>query len=378
MSKLPFQKRELFQQNQKRKHNFKVTDFTKRNLSDSSVNRRIVLGTILLLVFVGFGIFAYYKSYLNSRGPICPENDIESVVVTIPKGSSVKAIAQILDDSKIIRNDPRFLLLAKFSGYSTKLQAGEFLLPFGKKPLEILEILSSAKPVSYSITVPEGLTALEVAAIFAKDNWCDEKEFVQLVHNPEIIEKFGLTSGKSLEGFLFPDTYIFTKDVHGAGKVISIMLARFKKVWGEEIDGMSPPPDVDKTIILASIVEKETAAPSERPLIAGVFRNRLRRGMRLQSDPTVVYGVQDYNGFITKKHLRTPTPYNTYTFSGLPVGPISNPGREAIAAVLHPEQSSHLYFVSKNDGTHQFSAKLSDHNRAVQKYQRKKKVKKGK
>lgn len=372
--------RKLLRQKQKRKHNYNVTNFIKRNLSDSSIIRRIVLGTILLIFFIGLGLFAYYKSYLHTPGPNTTSlgNDIESVVVTIPKGSSVKAIAKILDSNNVIRNDPRFLLLTKISGYSTRLQAGEFLLPLGKKPLQILELLSSAKPVSYSITIPEGLNATQIAKIFAEDNWCEETKFLQLVGDPALIKEFGLTRGKSLEGFLFPDTYLFTKDVIGADKVIRILLTRFKKVWGEETAGISPKPDVDQTVILASIVEKETAAPSERPLIAGVFHNRLKRGMRLQSDPTVVYGVQDYNGVITKKHLRTPTPYNTYTLPGLPVGPIANPGREAITAVLHPQASSHLYFVSKNDGTHQFSARLSDHNRAVQKYQRKKKLKKGK
>lgn len=348
-----------------------MTDFIKPNLSDSSLLRRIVLGTILLLVFVGCGLFAYYKSYLNSTGPAPLVDDVKNVIVTIPKGSSVKSIATILDGKNIIRNDLRFLILTKLSGYSTKLQAGEFQLPLGKKPLEILKLLASAKPVSYSITIPEGLNAIQIAEIFAEDKWCEEEKFLQLVYDPEVIENFGLTRGKSLEGFLFPDTYLFTRDVSGADKVISILLARFKKVWGEEISGLNPAPDVDRTVILASIVEKETADPSERPLIAGVFHNRLKRGMRLQSDPTVVYGVQNYNGVITKRHLRTPTPYNTYTLRGLPVGPISNPGREAINAVLHPQASSNLYFVSKNDGTHQFSAKLSDHNRAVQKYQRK-------
>ena len=354
-----------------------MADFIKKNLSDSSLLRRIVLGTILLLVFAGCGLFAYYKSYLNNPGPL-PPGDTKNVIVTIPKGSSVKSIATILDSNNIIRNDLRFLILTKLSGYSTRLQAGEFLLPFGKKPLEILELLASAQPVSYSITIPEGLNAIQTAEIFAADNWCDEAKFLELVHDPEVIKEFGLTNGTSLEGFLFPDTYLFTRDVSGAHMVISILLDRFKKVWAEETSGLNPAPDVDKTVILASIVEKETADPSERPLIAGVFHNRLKRKMRLQSDPTVVYGVEDYDGVITKKHLRTPTPYNTYTLPGLPVGPISNPGREAISAVLHPEESSHLYFVSKNDGTHQFSAKLSDHNRAVKKYQRKKKVKKGK
>lgn len=342
-----------------------------------SIARRIVLITILLAFFVAVALVVYYQIYVNTPGPAGSSTE-KSVVLTIPKGSSVKAIAEILGDRGVIYNDVRFLLLAKLSGYSTKLQAGEFRFPLGQKPLEILKFLSSAEPVSYSITIPEGLNATEIAKIFAGEGWCDEKQFLQLVGDEERINKFGLTAGTSLEGFLFPDTYIFTKEISGADTVITIMLAHFQKVWAEEIEGLEPPPDVDKTIILASIVEKETAEPSERPLIAGVFHNRLQRGMRLQSDPTVVYGVPDYDGVITKKHLRTSTPYNTYTLPGLPVGPISNPGREAIRAVLNPQNSSHLYFVSKNDGTHQFSANLADHNRAVRKYQRKKKVKKGK
>ncbi|BHH83692.1 endolytic transglycosylase MltG [Desulforhopalus sp. 52FAK] len=358
-----------------------MTDFNVCNLSGGSIIRRIVLGTILLIVFITIALFAYYKSYVNAPGPTGQSdgnNSGKSIVITIPKGSSVKSIAAILGKESIIKNDIRFLILAKLSGYSTRLQAGEFLLPFGSKPLEILELLSSARAVSYSITIPEGLTAVEIAALFAKDGWCKEDEFLQLVGDSERIEEFGLTKGPSLEGFLYPDTYQFTKEVSGADMVIDILLDRFKKVWVEEVAEIQPVPDVDKTVTLASIVEKETAAPFERPLIAGVFHNRLKRGMRLQSDPTVVYGVADYDGVITKKHLRTPTPYNTYTIPALPVGPICNPGREAITAVLHPEPSSNLYFVSKNDGTHQFSTNLAAHNRAVQKYQRKKKVKKGK
>lgn len=358
-----------------------MTDLSVGSLSGSSIIRRIVLGTILLVVFIWCGLFLYYQSYVNAPGP---EVDFgtgsgqEGAVVTIPKGSSVKTIAGILGEENIIVNDVRFLILAKLSGYSTRLQAGEFLLPYGKKPQVILELLSTAKPVSYSITIPEGLTAVQIAALFAKDGWCDEEQFLTLVKDPGIIKDFGMTKGLTLEGFLYPDTYHFTKDVSGAEQVIGILLSRFKKVWAKEVAGLTPVPEVDKTVILASIVEKETGAAFERPLIAGVFHNRLKKGMRLQSDPTVVYGAADYNGVITKKHLRTPTPYNTYTIPGLPIGPICNPGRDAIAAVLHPELSSFLYFVSKNDGTHQFSANLTDHNRAVRKYQRKKKVKKGK
>jgi UPF0755 protein len=340
--------------------------------------RRIGLISILLIFFVCAGSTAYYLSYVNRPVAFVSDGQQDSIVVVIPKGSSVKTIAEILGQNNVITNDFRFLILAKISGYSTRLQAGEFLMPLGKNPREILEFLATAKPVTYSITIPEGLTAAQIAAIFAEGKWCNEETFLSLVHDKEQIAQFGLTSGHSLEGYLFPDTYIFTREMYGAGRIIALMLGRFKAVWEEESAGIVPEPDVDKTVILASIVEKETADPAERGLIAGVFRNRLARGMKLQSDPTVVYGATDYDGVITKTHLTTPSEYNTYIIDGLPVGPICNPGREAISAVLHPLESSHLYFVSKNDGTHQFSANLADHNRAVQKYQRKKKVKKGK
>jgi UPF0755 protein len=340
--------------------------------------RRIGPISILLIFFLFVWGVGYYFSYVNRPVASVSIAQQDGVVVEIPKGSSVKAIAEILGRNNVIKNDFRFLILAKISGYSTRLQAGEFLMPLGKTPREILEFLATAKPVTYSITIPEGLTAAQIAAIFAEGKWCDEQTFLSLVHDKEQITRFGLTSGNSLEGYLFPDTYIFTKEMYGAEKIMALMLERFKTVWAQESAGVDPPPDVDQTVIMASIVEKETADPAERNLIAGVFINRLAQGMKLQSDPTVVYGATDYDGVITKTHLTTPTEYNTYVIAGLPVGPICNPGREAIAAVLHPEESSNLYFVSKNDGTHQFSTNLADHNRAVQKYQRKKKVIKGK
>lgn len=342
--------------------------------------RRIALVAILLFVFLLFSFIAgltYYHSYTNAPYPQSLSGEDKSVIVTIPKGSSVKRIGEILDDSGVIRYDFRFLMLARLSGYAKSLRAGEFEMPLGKRPGEILQLLTVARPVTYPVTIPEGLTAAEIGARFASEGWCEEEKFLSLVHDPATIEGFGLTSLNSLEGFLFPDTYLLTKETRGAEKIIALLLGRFKEVWQEETATIEPKPDVDRTVILASIVEKETADPSERPLIAGVFHNRLKRGMRLQSDPTVVYGALDYNGTITRTHLRTPTPYNTYTLPGLPIGPIANPGRESLVAVLHPQQSSNLYFVSKNDGTHQFSATLAAHNRAVQKYQRKKKQKKG-
>lgn len=339
------------------------------------VARRIVFHAILLaMLALSCGTY-WYSRYIVSPGP---HADAPEETVVIARGSSVVAIKDILVEKKIIHDDIRFLLLARFEGYANRLQAGEFLLPTGALPLEILEILSSARSVQYRITIPEGLRAREIAQVFAAEGWCDGERFNRLVTDATFIARFDLPSITSLEGFLYPDTYFLTRDVRGAESIITLMVSRFIEVWQGLVKDLDQTPDLFDTLILASIVEKETGAPEERGLIAGVFHNRLRKKMLLQSDPTVIYGIKDFEGNITRKHLRTVTPYNTYKIRGLPVGPICNPGKDALKAVIAPVATKYLYFVSKNDGTHQFSRTLSEHNWAVTKYQRKKSRKKGK
>ncbi len=174
----------------------------------------------------------------------------------------------------------------------------------------------------------------------------------------------------TFEGYLFPDTYHFPGDVQ-AEKIIQAMVKRFHAVftpeWRTRAETLGF--TVHQAVILASIVEKETGDPSERPVISSVFHNRLKRNMRLESDPTVIYGIKNFNGNITRKDLKRKTPYNTYRIKGLPAGPISNPGKESIRAVLYPANTRFLYFVSKKNGTHAFSTNLADHNRAVRQYQ---------
>ncbi len=337
--------------------------------------KRIVLWAILSIVAVLIICGGWYASYVFAPGP---ETSTETVVVTIPRGTSVRGIREILAKESVIRDDIRFLLLAKFSGYGTRLQAGEFRLRTGIRPGEVLRQLAFARPIQHAITIPEGLRVDEVAEIFGELGWCNPKRFLKLSTDETFMQQLGFEHVKSLEGYLFPDTYLFTRDINGADKIIPIMVKRFNEVWGELSVGLKEAADREKTVILASIVEKETGVPEERPLIAGVFRNRLQLGMRLQSDPTVIYGSKKFTGMITKKDLQTATPYNTYTLSGLPAGPICNPGKEALKAVLQPASTNNLYFVSKNDGTHQFSETLIEHNRAVDKYQRKNSDKKGK
>lgn len=336
---------------------------------------RVFLWVIILFVLgltIGGG---WYASYVFSPGP---ETDHETAIVSIPKGTSVRGISDILVREGVIRGDVRFLLLAKLSGYGWRLQAGEFRLRTGIKPLEVLRELASARSIEYPITIPEGLRAAEIAQIFGDYGWCNPKKFLNLVYDKAFLATLGFAHLDSLEGYLFPDTYLFTRDISGAEKIISILVKRFSDVWSEVTSEVPGPVDMEKTVILASIVEKETGIPEERPLIAGVFQNRLKEGIRLQSDPTVIYGSKKFSAPISKSDLLTETPYNTYTLPGLPVGPICSPGKDALRAVLHPTPTDTLYFVSKNDGTHQFSKSLIEHNLAVEKYQRKNSDKKGK
>ena len=337
--------------------------------------KRIVLTAILYLLVPSLFFTGWLALYgLRSS----PETAAKSAVVIIPRGSSLQGITSILADKGLISDDVRFLLLAKIFGYAGMIHAGEFRLDTGRRPLELLKALVSAKSIQYSVTIPEGLRAAEIATIFSEGGWFDPRSFANLLVDKEFMAKLGIDGVGSLEGYLFPDTYLLTRDSRGAEKIMGLMVGRFNKVWAELTAKLAEKPDREKTVILASMVEKETGAAVERPLIAGVFLNRLQFGMRLQSDPTVVYGLEKHLGAITRGDLQTPTPYNTYTIAGLPAGPICSPGREALLAVLAPASTKDLYFVSKNDGTHQFSATLAEHNSAVQKYQRKKNGEKGK
>ncbi len=307
-----------------------------------------------------------------------PEMAAQSMIVSVPQGTSTRDIGRILAEAGVVYDDIRFALLAKLFGYTGRLKAGEFKLATGKNPLQVMRLLASAKPVQHAVTIPEGLNAGEIGRIFAAGGWCDEDKFKRLAHDKKFLADLGWGELSSLEGYLFPDTYYLTREIHGEKELIGLMLKRFKEVWREIAPSAVNTDRRHEVVILASIVEKETARPDELPVVAGVFSNRLKKGMRLQSDPTVIYGMEDFSGDITRKDLQTPTKYNTYTLAGLPAGPISNPGREALRAALQPASTDYLFFVGKNDGTHQFSRTLDEHNQAVQKYQRKKSGKNGK
>ncbi len=278
-------------------------------------------------------------------------------------------IARNLKRAGLITDDLRFKLYARYKKSTTRVKTGEYELSSSQSPGKILSTLILGKVKLHRFTVPEGLNMDQTARLAQEKGYCSASQFLALCKDTAFIRELDLP-GTTLEGYLYPDTYLFPKQT-ACKQLIEKMVSTFKTVftpkWQARASELGFTPH--EIVILASIIEKETGTASERPLIASVFHNRLKKNMRLQSDPTVIYGVDDYHGRIRYKHLRRQTPYNTYQIKGLPAGPIANPGAKAIEAALYPVKSNYLFFVSKNDSTHKFSTTLKDHNRAVKKYQ---------
>jgi len=296
----------------------------------------------------------------------------ERVHVHIKPGHSLARITAELQDKGAVRNPYLFQVLARAVGLSSSLQAGEFALNTGWNRIQILRTLANGSHVLHSLRIPEGLTWRETAELAAQSGLTTFEAFKKAVHDPELLEEFNIPA-HSAEGYLFPETYRLPRPMDNtATPIVRIMLREFhnqtEKIWPEQ---RPDPQDIHDVVILASLVEKETAHPEERKTVAGVFANRLQQGMRLQCDPTVIYGLgPGFDGNLTKKHLRDPeNPYNTYAHAGLPPGPICSPGLAALQAAQDPEDHSYLYFVSQGDGNHHFSRSLREHNRAVRRYQ---------
>jgi UPF0755 protein len=242
--------------------------------------------------------------------------------------------------------------------------------------------LKSGISIAHPVTIIEGANIYEIAATIEEKKLGSKQDFLKLCKDSQLISTLGFNPASviSLEGFLFPNTYFFNKTL-SVEDMIRQMVKQYRTVWGEAEENRARALGLTsyQAITLASMIEKETGAPQERPLIASVFYNRLKKKMRLQSDPTTIYGIWErYQGNLHKSDLLNPSPYNTYFVPGLPAGPIGNPGKEAIQAALYPAESEYLYFVSHNDGTHQFSRSLEEHNLAVKKFQLDPKARTGK
>lgn len=287
----------------------------------------------------------------------------------IHAGETFNELTTRLKSKGIIASTTRFRLYIRMTRSDKRLRAGEYRLSATMTPAQILDVLVQGRSILYRLTIPEGYTIVQIAQEVARQNLGTAEDIHKLAADPLVAQSHGIEA-QTLEGYLFPDTYYFAKDVEPR-KIIAKMVERFKAqlqpVWEQRAKELNF--SVHQIVTLASIIEKETGAPSERPIIASVFHNRLKKKMRLESDPTVIYGIPNFDGNIKRHHLQTRTAYNTYKIRGLPPGPIANPGSASIEAALYPDQTDFLYFVAKKDGTHHFSTNIKDHNRAVRKYQ---------
>ena len=334
------------------------------------------LGIILVAAIISAGTAVWYVrseaiAFLDTRS--APSED--GVIIEIPKGSTPHAAAELLASHGIVKNARYFdYLLRYMTRYENagSIKWGEYQFKGGMSPREIADKLFKGDRYLHKVTIPEGLRYEEIAAIMEEAGLADSAKFIKLCTNRELLNLLGI-QGASVEGYLFPDTYFFEKNP-GEEKIIRAMVRRHMDVFARYYSGvLRNGLDGRKGIILASIVEKETGAPQERPLIARVFYNRLAKGMKLQTDPTVIYGIirskGAFSGNLRRKDLQTYNEFNTYAIDGLPPGPICNPGADALKAVAEPADSKALFFVSKNNGTHEFCPNLKCHNQAVQKWQ---------
>jgi UPF0755 protein len=291
-------------------------------------------------------------------------------IVTISEKDTVREIAQQLYDKEMIGSVEVFIMWARIFGNDKKLKAGEYGVAVGTSLDGLFAILRSGKSLGHRLVVPEGTNLFEIGAKVESAGLCKKEEFVALAKDKKFIRSLFSENMDSLEGYLFPDTYFFTK-VDGCRVVLRRLVNRFLDKF--KTIGTLPGWTRQEIVTLASIIEKETGAGFERPQISSVFHNRLRKKMRLQTDPTVMYArllkTGSYSMNITRTDLLTDHPYNTYKRSGLPPGPISNPGIEALRAAVEPANTEYLYFVSRNDGTHVFSKTYKEHTAAVTSFQ---------
>lgn len=326
------------------------------------------LAKLLLLLSIGAIVIVVFQLVKFQYEEVTPPADND--IFLINPGSSIKSIAQNLTERKIIDDPWLFILLARIKGVDTRVRAGEYQILPGKTAEQLLETFTRGSSIQYSLTVIEGWTFRQMLSALAEDPVIVQT--LQGKSDAAIMSQLGLAE-QHPEGMFFPDTYQFprgTTDLAFLKRAYRSMDTHLQREWAGR-DGGLPLNSAYEALILASIIEKETGVAYERPLIAGVFVQRLRRKMRLQTDPTIIYGLgADFDGDIRYRDLRKNTPYNTYLHHGLTPTPIALPSLDAIHSAVHPADTNALYFVAKGDGSHQFSATLKEHNNAVNLYQK--------
>lgn len=328
------------------------------------IRKILSLGAALIGIAAVLGA-SHFKLFLDT--PLATGD--ETGVLLVEPGNTIRTVARELERRGWLAQPFYLVALAKFTNQDQKIHAGEFEVPPDIRPKELLDLLVSGKVVQHSLTVIEGWTFRQMMEAVRANEVLEQT--LSGLDDAGIMERVG-HPGEHPEGRFYPDTYAFprgTTDVEFLQRAYKVMAERLASEWENRAEGL-PLETPYEALTLASIVERESAVPEERPMIAGVFVSRLKKGMLLQTDPTVIYGLgEDFDGDIRWADLRRDTPYNTYTRKGLTPTPIAMPSGEAIHATLHPAETDALYFVSRGDGSHHFSATLEEHNAAVSKYQ---------
>jgi len=328
----------------------------------------------LLLVMIVCGVLGAAGAWWSYRQLEPPYRgfDAAEVFVEIPQGASVAAMADRLADAGVILHPLAFRIAARMSGSERMLKAGEYRFADPATPGDVVARLAKGDVYTRAVTFREGLTMWDTAEVFAAAGLGTVEEFLIEARDPSRILSID-PDARSLEGYLFPDTYQLPRSA-GAKGMVDAMVAGFLRAFDADLRAAATARDISvrEVVTIASLVEKETAHPPERPIVSAVYQNRLRINMGLQCDPTVIYALRlanRWNGNLTRENMRIDSPYNTYRYAGLPPGPIASPGRASLEASVRPSADTYLYFVSRNDGTHVFSSTFAEHSRAVQQWQ---------
>jgi UPF0755 protein len=330
--------------------------------------RLLKWGLLLLLVAaIGAGAWMYTSVQRPYRGYDTPEQFVE-----IPAGTGTAAMGRRLAEAGVVRSAEAFRLAVWMKGSGRRLQAGEYRFDRPLSPGEVVDTLARGEVYTRAITFREGLTVREMAALYESAGFGTAADFMAASRNAALVAAID-PAARDLEGYLFPDTYTLPRSATAA-QLVERMVGQFHKVLTPELKGQAGERGltVRELVTLASLVEKETAKADEREIVAGVYTNRLRIGMGLQCDPTVIYALMlagRYDGNIRRGDLQIDSPYNTYRYAGLPPGPIAAPGAASLRAAANPADVPYFYFVSRNDGSHVFSTTLEEHNRNVYEYQ---------
>lgn len=316
----------------------------------------------LAIVFLLYFLFLALYITIELTKPI---NIAEDTEVYIPKGTSFSSIAKIFKEKGIIRNETVFIIIGKIYGIEKKARAGYYLFTKEMTVLDVIKKLLEGKITEYTVTVVEGDSLYEIADKLSKINSDFKTQLFQLAYDKAFLHSLKIDA-PSLEGYLFPDTYNIPKGLE-LEEIVRLMVKRFWEVYDSKLIEKTKKIGwtVNQVVTLASIIEKEAKLDEEKPLISAVYHNRLKIGMPLQADPTAIYGIKRYKDGVTKNDLKNRSPYNTYIIKGLPPGPIASPGLKPILAALNPAKVPYLYFVSRGDGSHEFSTDYKAHVSAI-------------